>query len=133
MTRYQQTGRYIVLNELAKEIHLTSVDHGFYDLAPNFGLAIALMHTELSEALEEWRNNHEPTEIYHNTSHQEIDIDTAVLSYGWKPEGIPIELADVIIRVLDTCAYYGIDIDHAIKLKMAHNKRRPYRNGGKKA
>lgn len=121
-----------MLNKLSKEIHQDVLDHGFYDPPPDFGLAIALMHTELSEALEEWRNHHEPTEIYHSTSHQEVDIETAVL-YGWKPEGIPIELADVIIRVLDTCAYYDIDIERALRLKMEYNRMRPPKSGGKKA
>lgn len=49
-----------------------------------------------------------------------------------KPEGIPIELADVIIRVLDYCGYAGIDIDAAISQKHEYNKTRPYRHGGKK-
>ena len=49
-----------------------------------------------------------------------------------KPEGIPIELADVIIRVLDYCGYAGIDIDAAISQKHEYNRTRPYRHGGKK-
>lgn len=49
-----------------------------------------------------------------------------------KPEGIPTELADVIIRVLDYCGYAGIDIDAAISQKHEYNKSRPYRHGGKK-
>ena len=52
--------------------------------------------------------------------------------YDEKPEGIPIELADVIIRILDYCAYAGIDIDAAISEKHEYNKSRPYRHGGKK-
>lgn len=47
-------------------------------------------------------------------------------------ESIPIELADVIIRVLDYCGYAGIDIDAAISQKHEYNKTRPYRHGGKK-
>lgn len=49
-----------------------------------------------------------------------------------KPEGIPIELADAIIRILDYCGYAGIDIDAAISQKHEYNKSRPYRHGGKK-
>lgn len=51
---------------------------------------------------------------------------------GGKPEGIPIELADVIIRILDYCGYAGIDIEAAIRQKHEYNKSRPYRHGGKK-
>ena len=50
-----------------------------------------------------------------------------------KPEGIPSELADIIIRVLDICAYHKIDIAHAISDKMAYNETRPYRHGDKRS
>lgn len=70
------------------------------------------------EALEEYRNGHGATEIYFSDS--------------GKPEGIPTELADVIIRVLDYCGYAGINIDAAISQKHEYNKSRPYRHGGKK-
>lgn len=48
-----------------------------------------------------------------------------------KPEGIPSEMADIIIRVLDICAFNGIDIAQAIADKMAFNDTRPYRHGKK--
>lgn len=50
-----------------------------------------------------------------------------------KPEGVPSELADIVIRVADICGYYGIDLDAAITQKMAYNRTRPYRHGGKRA
>lgn len=50
-----------------------------------------------------------------------------------KPEGIPTELADIIIRVLDVCAYLGIDIEDAIADKMNYNEHRPHRHGGKRS
>lgn len=79
---------------------------------------IALMHSELSEALEEYRNGHSPTEIYYNE-------DTL------KPEGIPVELADVIIRILHCCAHYGIDMENALRIKQDYNAKRKFRHGGK--
>lgn len=48
-----------------------------------------------------------------------------------KPEGIPAELADIIIRVLDICGANGIDIARALADKMAYNETRDYRHGGK--
>jgi NTP pyrophosphatase (non-canonical NTP hydrolase) len=117
-----------MLNELTKEVHEIAKSKGWWDDGDrNFGEVIALIHSELSEAMEEYRKG------------KVIDIiDSKLVENGEgyyieKPLGIPIELADVIIRVLDFCGRHDIDIDQAIKLKMAYNKTRPYRHGGKKA
>lgn len=48
-----------------------------------------------------------------------------------KPEGIPIELADILIRIADTCGARGINLTEALRLKMAYNKTRPTRHGDK--
>ena len=106
------------MKELVEDIHKNAVEHGWWDEERSFGDMIALFHTELSEAFEEYRNGHKPDEIYFNKE---------------KPEGIPIELADCIIRIFDYCGKEGIDIEQAIKVKNAYNKTRPYRHGGKKA
>ena len=39
---------------------------------------------------------------------------TEVYQEAGKPEGVPIELADAIIRILDYCGYARIDIDAAV-------------------
>ena len=106
------------INEVAKEIHENAVKHGWWNEERGFPEILALIHSEVSEALEEYRNGHRAMEVYYG--------------YDEKPEGIPIELADVIIRILDYCAYAGIDIDAAISEKHEYNKSRPYRHGGKK-
>lgn len=108
------------LNELAKGIHQTAIDHGWWEEEQNFAESLALIHSEVSEALEDWR---------HGKSITSIMYETGAHSGLTKPAGIPVEFADIIIRVLDLCGYYEIDIDTAIAEKIEYNKHRPYRHG----
>ena len=106
---------------LIKKAHGNAVAHGWWDEPKTFGELIALIHSEASEALEEFRNGMTPTEDYLDGSKEPA-----------KPEGIPSELADIVIRVFDICGYYEIDLEEAIKTKMKYNASRPYKHGGKK-
>ena len=132
-----------MLNELAKEIHKTAVEHGWWNLAPSFGEVVALCHSELSEALEEYRDGRPMLWRKCMTS----EGDTPCMEGGcgdWtdsvcelsclspKPEGIAVEMADCIIRILDWAAHEGVDMDAVVKAKMEYNRTRPYRHGGKK-
>lgn len=129
--------KILSISELSKEINQNAKNKGWWDEERTFGDIIALCHSELSEALEEHRNGHKPTEIYTMCKMDEIK---AIGSGGCgvckncklnKPEGIPIELADVVIRIMDYCEGEGIDLESAILEKHEYNKNRPYRHGGK--
>jgi NTP pyrophosphatase (non-canonical NTP hydrolase) len=73
-----------------------------------------LIVSELSEALEEYRAHHEINEIYY---------------VNGKAEGVPVELADAVIRILDACGQYGVDLEAVIREKHAYNLTRPYKHG----
>lgn len=96
---------------------------GWNDFNRSFDEWTALFHTEISEAYEDYRNHHLPNEIYYETDK----------NGNQKPCGIPIELADEMIRLLHFFAMIGVDANQMIAMKMAYNEKRPYRHGDKKA
>ncbi|WP_243767585.1 hypothetical protein [Paenibacillus agricola] len=105
------------INDLVNEAHQNAINKGWYEEPRTFGEVIALMHSELSEALEDHRNGRGLQEVYFE---------------GEKPCGIPVELADTVIRIFDTCGHLGIDLETAIRIKMDYNATREIRHGGKK-
>jgi len=48
-----------------------------------------------------------------------------------KPEGLPSELADIVIRTLDLADMLGIDLTRALEEKHSYNLGRAHRHGGK--
>lgn len=129
----------MTINEFTKEVHENAVAHGWWDEERSFGDIIALCHSELSEALEEYRDK-KPNVYYVVDMKQDDGQIIPCIRTDWgdgsfeneKPEGIAVELADCIIRILDYCGKTGIDIEEIIKIKHEYNKTRPYRHGGKK-
>lgn len=132
------------LNEEAREAARIATEHGFGDAT--VGEEIALMHSELSEALEDVRNGASPIETWNEIKVRAIGIDGKLLfdkdgkpifvrvtnhdGLG-KPCGIPSEIADVMIRALHFCGKHGIDIEKAYAEKMAYNEGREFMHGKK--
>jgi len=135
------------IKQLIQLAHGNAVNHGWWENPPTFGDLLSLVHEEVSETLGEHRNGKMPTETYYSGIKKFSATDTktkAVIAVSnnikgykidgitcTKPEGIPSELADVVIRIFDICGYYGIDLQAAIEEKMAYNESRPYKHGGK--
>ena len=80
-----------------------------------------LMLIEASEAMDHYRNGHD------------VDEEFEAPDEPGKPDGIPSELADIVIRVLDMAEAYDIDLQAVTERKMVYNDSRPYRHGGKRA
>lgn len=118
------------LRELQADIHVLARAKGWWDGYDRDDLGrlklttdqviskIALIHAELSEAVEEARKSPNYSEIYYDSS---------------KPEGFAVELADALIRILDLFGALGIDAEEVVRIKHEFNKTRPVRHGGKLA
>lgn len=139
-----------MLNELAKEINDNAKAHGWWEKDRKLPEIIALCHSELSEALEEYRNNKPMDYRYCDTGSNNRKLDICCKDNGIcytfapkennediceyvveKPEGIAVELIDCVIRILDYLATTDINIDEVMKEKMDYNKSRPFRHGNK--
>ena len=96
------------IREMQKEVHKIACDKGWWGPGHKLVLGVlCLIHSEVSEAAEEWRNNDN--------------------------EKFAEELADIVIRTLDAAEAYGIDLEDEIIKKNEKNKLRPYKHGGKRA
>ena len=91
-------------------------DHDDAGIADHVVAKLALIGTEVAEAIEDMRDGR---------------IEATVTDTG-KPVGLPSELADIIIRTIDLAYVLGVDIDEAIVTKIAANRGRGHMHGGKR-
>ena len=117
------------LNDLRDLCLKIANEKGFTE--SSIGEDIALMHSELSEALEDHRKGREPSWVWYETKSGESTISHNDDGQPNKPCGIPIEIADLIIRSLHFCGKHDIDIQQAVNQKIEFNRTRPYKHGKK--
>ena len=93
---------YAGISSAQRLAHKTATDAGWYldpetgePVERNFGEVVALMHSELSEALEADRKGLMDDNLPHR-------------------DGREVEFADCIIRILDTAAALGLDVAGAL-------------------
>ena len=99
----------MTIKQLQEQSYETAQEKGWWDDPRELGTLIALMHSELSEALEAAR-------------HDNLD----------GKDGVAEEFADVLIRIGDACGRLGLDLEGEVEKKMAYNKQREHKHGGKK-
>lgn len=110
----------MTITDLVREAHANAVAKGWHEERRGVPEMLCLIHSEVSEALEAFRDlTHGPCETWHRDD--------------GKPEGVPSELADVVIRIADMCGALGIDLEAAIAEKHAFNQTRSHRHGGRRA
>ncbi len=116
-----------VLTDMAVEVFRVNKDNGWFDSGRSFGEGIALLHSEVSEAFEAFRDHgfEDMTAEDATCVHQD---ECACLP---KPEGVGSEMADILIRLLDECSRQDIDLAGEFARKLAYNRTRGYKHGGK--
>lgn len=91
----------MILKDYINEIGVTATQNGFFKGRDrNFVEQLALCHSGLSKALEEYQKGFHPSYTYYRKDSE--------------PLGIPSELAGVLNRILLICYHYEIDIDTII-------------------
>jgi NTP pyrophosphatase (non-canonical NTP hydrolase) len=111
------------LNAYSSACHLAAKEAGWWPngYTPDIGaMKIALIHSEISEALEGIRKNSQDVHLPHRLA-------------------VEVELADALIRIFDLAGALDLDLDRAVKEKIEYNKQRldhklenRSREGGKK-
>jgi len=119
----------MTINEIAEKVHVLAREKGWYDKEEDENQYIERicnnLHDEISELHESWRSCN---------LHLPCDKSADMITAGIEPiTCLEEELADIIIRVLDSAQYFGIDIQKVILAKHEYNTGRTYRHGGKRS
>jgi hypothetical protein len=133
MTQSQRNLFILAVTTASEECYETAADHGFHDEERSYGEELCLIHSEVSECMEDMRvgninSNLCPFLIDAPEHAQPTDPRYVQTKPFSKAE---LELADVVIRCMDMAVAHGWDLANAVATKMAYNRSREYKHGGK--
>lgn len=117
------------LCQIAAAVHANAMEKGFHPQNKSEDTFVKEtcnnLHDEVSELHTAWREGN-----LHNAcdkAEKMRALNLPVLSCAEE------ELADIIIRALDTAERLGLDMEYAIAVKHTFNTTRPRKHGGKKS
>lgn len=114
------------LEGMSEQVYQINDANGWFEEARTVGDDIALLHSEVSEMLEAYRETG-----LDDATRGDVGVPDRLLG-PVKPEGFGSECADVLIRLLDTCKRRGVDLEYEFNRKVEFNATRGHRHGGKR-
>ena len=96
------------LTELSKQIRFDNASQGFDPTEGGIDRYLLLAISEICEAQEELRDGRGVNEVYYQLTGNPNEVD---VEYPKKPCGFPVEIADAIIRLLDICGKFDVEVN----------------------
>ncbi len=113
---------FIGLNQMSRLIHSNNVEKGFWNYPRNKGETLMLIVTELAEAMEAHRNG--------NLAMPPMDGEIEKKAFeDFYKDTFEDEIADALIRILDMCGGFNVDIEFHVREKVKYNKGREILHG----
>ena len=123
----------VTIKQLCEQAHRNAIEHGFYndDIDEHllFARNIALIHSEVSEALEADRKGLRANMEAFDKHKEILSADENFTKYI--KDSVEDELADAVIRIFDYCGHARIDLERHIIEKMRYNALRPFKHNKK--
>jgi NTP pyrophosphatase (non-canonical NTP hydrolase) len=127
----------MTINDMRDKAYANSKSKGFHDEPVEFGTRLALIHSEVSEALEAHRkggslSNLEDFKLNYDWRLRNGEDEATAFKMAFEnhiKDSVGDELSDAMIRIGDLTGLMKIDIQEHVRLKMRYNSMRPHKHG----